>query len=98
VSAIEQKCGFYNPIICLFLFLFLLEEGNMASALSLHPWILGNLVFYAPDLQAASQAYEQVTSEKPNYAFGTVTLLTGEVVDWVNLRFEDNSTSGCKAQ
>jgi len=63
----------------------------MSYVPSPHPWILGNLVFYAEDLQAASRAYELVISQKPDQAFGTVTLLTGEVVDWINLRYGSDS-------
>ena len=59
----------------------------MHSITESHPWILGPLVIYAPNLHIARQVHELVISENPNQAFGTMLLDGGYEVDWVNMTY-----------
>lgn len=53
-----------------------------------HPWIFGSFAVYAPNPHLARHVYESVrAAATPAEPFGTVTLETGEVIDWVNIRF-----------
>lgn len=68
-----------------------LEAMNTSLNTTNRPWILGALAVYAPTLHAARQAYEMVTSRKRHQAFGTVTLITGEEVDWIDMHYDENA-------
>jgi hypothetical protein len=51
------------------------------------PWILGSLAVYAPTLSMAWQVHDLVTANEQPDAFGTVTLLTGEEIDWIDMSY-----------
>ncbi len=60
--------------------------SNSSSTMR-HPWILGTFAVYAPNLKLARQVVEQVSSNEANYErFGTVSLESGEEIDWINIR------------
>ncbi|WP_334187851.1 hypothetical protein [Noviherbaspirillum sp.] len=59
---------------------------NLSSTMR-HPWILGTFAVYAPSLDLARQVYERVSSNEAHYEhFGTVSLESGEEIDWINIR------------
>jgi len=60
------------------------------------PWLLGSLAVYAPNLHAARQAYDLLSAGKRTQAFGTVTLESGEDVDWIDMTFEPRQLSCLK--
>jgi hypothetical protein len=51
-----------------------------------HPWLFGTYAVYAPDMDIARQVYEYVTLQNDVSPFGTVELVSGEQIDWVNIR------------
>ena len=52
------------------------------------PWILGSLAIYAPTLSLARQVRDLVTANQQHDAFGTVTLATGEAIDWIDMSYQ----------
>lgn len=57
----------------------------MSLANTKHPWILGSIAVYAPNLYVARQVYELVVSRKQDQPFGTATLDTGDEVGWIDM-------------
>jgi hypothetical protein len=51
-----------------------------------HPWLFGTYAVYAPDIDIARQVYEYVTLQNDLAPFGTVELVSGGQIDWVNIR------------
>lgn len=70
----------------------------MSSENISRPWIVGAFAVYAPDLRAARQVYEMVTACKREQPFGTVTLVTGEEVDWIDMQYNENAASYAHAR
>lgn len=59
----------------------------MAPMTVTHPWILGSLAIYAPNVHIARQVYELIISENSHQPFGTTLLDSGDEVDWVNMAY-----------
>jgi hypothetical protein len=57
----------------------------MSIANLTRPWIIGSLAVYAGNIHAARSVYELVSHQEEHDAFGTITLDTGEDVDWVDM-------------
>lgn len=57
----------------------------MSTLQPTRPWILGSFAVYAPQLYAARQAYELLSSRSADASFGTVILPNGEEIDWVDM-------------
>lgn len=51
-----------------------------------HPWLFGTYAVYASDIGIARQVYEYITLQNDFAPFGTVELVGGEKIDWVNIR------------
>lgn len=49
------------------------------------PVLLGRLAVYAPDRETAMKVYADVVHKTQSRAFGTVTLDSGEEIDWVDM-------------
>jgi hypothetical protein len=52
-----------------------------------HPWIFGSFAIYAPNSYLARHVYESVRSANVQSPYGSITLETGEVIDWINIRY-----------
>lgn len=49
------------------------------------PVLVGRIAVYVPDIQTARRVYAAVLSEMQTRNFGTVTLDSGEEIDWVDM-------------
>ena len=54
---------------------------------SFHPWIIGSYAVYAQDIHVARQVYEYARAQPAAVPFGTIELETGEMIDWINMRY-----------
>jgi hypothetical protein len=55
---------------------------------TLHPQIIGSFAVYTKNPDLAQKVLDQVrSSHLQAVPFGTVTLDTGEQIDWVNIRY-----------
>jgi len=57
----------------------------MLTTNTTRPLLLGPLAVYASDIETACLVYAKVMSGTKDRTFGTVTLESGEEVDWVDM-------------
>jgi hypothetical protein len=84
MSSSEQNCDENRPIISTIDTRFRLDIMTLATRT--HPWILGTFAIYAANIRVARHVHDLVAHQEEHDGFGTVTLDTGEEIDWVDMR------------
>ena len=69
-------------------FTFSFRQNDQLAENPGSPWIFGSFAIYTQNSHLARQVYEQVHNmDSQPEPFGTITLATGEEIDWMNMSF-----------